>query len=94
MCVGRASLNLCRCGCTEAEHEEVLDVLELAFRTSETDRDLPLSLPMKRGKCCGKRLKLLGIEDIKASKQRGEELVLTEPCDCPGFDPLFKRGIV
>ena len=92
MCVGHSLFNLCRCGCTEAEHEEVIDVLELAFRTSESDRDLSvnLSLPMKRGKCCGQRLKILSLEDIKAIKERWEELVLTEPCDCLGFDPVFK----
>jgi hypothetical protein len=48
MCVGREMFNLCKCGCTEAEHKEELDVLTLALAHS--------GLEWKRGKCHGRRL--------------------------------------
>jgi hypothetical protein len=48
MCVGQEIFNLCKCGCTEADHEEELDVL-----SSINARSQPA---WKRGKCHGRKL--------------------------------------
>lgn len=83
MCVSRASLNFCKCGCLESEHEQpsVMDSMLGA------EHNFHISV----GKCNGQRVLPLSIEDIQAAVARGEKPVLTEPCKCPKFEPIFKN---
>lgn len=87
MCCG-PSLNLCRCGCSELDHEEVYDWISIALTDPSVAASIPL--PTKRGKCHGVRLKPISIQELEAARQRGEKLELTTPCDCTEFHPFLE----
>lgn len=88
MCCG-PSLNLCRCGCPESEHEDVLDIISFALIDPSIAALIPL--PFKKGKCHGVKVKPLEVEEIRAARERGEKIELTEPCDCPEYHSLFEE---
>ena len=84
MCTSRSWLNLCECGCPEGEHEE--PTLVQGMLAAELEIPSP-----GRGKCYGKKVLHLSIDVIKATVDRGEKLVLFEPCDCKEFRPAFRN---
>lgn len=75
MCVGREMFNLCKCGCSEAEHSEELDIVASMLPS-------PRYPEWKRGKCHGRKLLPL---DPSGSKP------VFEDCACVAFDPVFKN---
>lgn len=91
MCCG-PNLNLCRCGCPQSSHEEVVDVLEMALRVGDGEPLVlsPLPLPTKYGRCLGVTIKPLSIEELEAARLRGEQLELTQPCNCAEFRPFLE----
>lgn len=81
MCCG-PSLNLCRCGCSELDHEEVYDWVSIALTDPGIAASIPL--PMKRGKCHGTKLSPVVFKDGKPDH------ISVDPCDCTEFHPIFE----
>ncbi len=78
MCIGTEFTNLCRCGCTEVEHNEP-SIQDVALALQ-----LGLSAP-DRGKCHGKRLSYDGLPSCDpAFKPEWVE------CECEKFEDIFK----
>jgi len=75
--------DLCKCGCSEAEHESELAVSVTSGRTTTI-----------RGKCLGFRYQLPQHEEPQVPiegyvPEKGE--IIKVPCECTEFRPIFEN---
>ena len=77
MCVSPEIFNLCKCGCTEADHEEAG-----MFDSIAVNGLGGVFGPWQRGKCHGRRLLP---QDLASARP------VFEDCPCKAFDPVFKN---
>ncbi|GEM_PF-4889181 len=83
MCIGTEFTNLCKCGCTEVEHDEP-SIQETMLAEVMLAESCGFSAPV-RGKCRGKRLSYGGLSACDpAFKPEWVE------CDCLKYEPIFK----